>query len=72
MAFSAGYSLQALLSPQELIQRLMLFNTFIRVLAEGMERKFLAWQGGVALGWVPKGTGDWLCGVFKACLGSLV
>lgn len=47
----------------------LMFNTFLRDPGDGMERKFLAWQGRVALGWVSRGTGDWVCGVFQSLLG---
>ena len=50
------------------MQGLMVFDTFFGDLGDGTERKFLAWQGGVARGSVPKGTGDWVCEVFQSLL----
>lgn len=35
-----------------------MFDTFLRELGDGMERRFLAWQGGVALGRY-RGLGLW-------------
>lgn len=71
-SFLSWLLISSMLSPHVLMQGLMLFDTFIRDLADGMERKHLAWQGAAALGWYREVQGTASVEFFKACLGSQV